>query len=172
MKKLILSFGGASLAILMLVGAVAAVGPRSGPAGDQVRDRGEVPTILGLTEAQVMELRQDGLSLAQIAERQNVDPEKLVEALKVQFAERLEVRVANGAITADRATELRSQLEVQARNMVYKTTIGGMQGAAVGAGPAAGSMHGAGTGVAGGRMGAGPGAGGAGTGICDGTGHR
>ena len=170
MKKLILSFGGASLAILMLVGAVAAVGPRSGPAGDQVRDRGEVPTILGLTEAQVMELRQDGLSLAQIAERQNVDPEKLVEALKVQFAERLEVRVANGAITADRATELRSQLEVQARNMVYKTTIGGMQGAAVGAGPAAGSMHG--TGVAGGRMGAGPGADGAGTGICDGTGHR
>src|SRR3970282_2278119 len=101
-----------------------------------------------------------------------VDPEKLVEALKVQFAERLEARVANGAITADRATELRSQLEVQARNMVYKTTIGGMQGAAVGAGPAAGSMHGAGTGVAGGRMGAGPGAGGAGTGICDGTGHR
>lgn len=168
MKKLILSLGGASLAILMLVGAVAAVGPRSGPAGDQVRDRDQVPAILGLTEAQVMEYRQDGLSLAQIAERQNVDPEKLVEALKVQFAERLEARVANGAITADQATELRSQLEAQARNMVYKTTIGGMQGAAVGAGP----MHGAGTGVAGGRMGAGPGAGGAGTGICDGTGHR
>lgn len=172
MKKLILSLSGASIAILMLVGAVAAVGPRSGPVGDQAQVRDQVPAILGLTEAQVMEYRQDGLSLAQIAERQNVDPQKLVETLKLQYTERIEARVANGAITADRATELRSQIEVQAKNMVYKTTIGGMQGAAVGAGPGVGAMGGARADASGGRMGAGPGAGGTGTGICDGTGHR
>jgi|GEM_PF-5331350 len=48
MKKLIRSLGGASLAVLVLVGAVAAAGPRSGPAGDQVRDRDAIPAILGL----------------------------------------------------------------------------------------------------------------------------
>ena len=171
MKKLFLSVGGASLAVLVLVGAVAAAGPRSDPTGDQVRDRDAIPAILGLTEAQVMELRQDGLSLDQIAERQNVDPQKLVDALKAQWTERIEARVANGAISADRATELKSRLELQARNMVYKTTIGGVHGAAVGAGPGAGAMDGAGSGFGGGRMAAGAGARGTGTGICDGTGR-
>ena len=48
--------------------------------------------------------------------------------------------------------ELKSQLEVQALNMVDKTAMGGMQGAAVGAGPGAGAMGGARTGAGGGRM--------------------
>ncbi|MEX1171544.1 MAG: hypothetical protein WEG56_02915 [Chloroflexota bacterium] len=171
MKKLIRSVGGASLAVLVLVGAVAAAGPRSGPAGDQVRDRDAIPAILGLTEAQVMELRQDGLSLAQIAERQSIDPQKLVDALKAQWTERIEARVTNGALTADRATELRSQVELQARNMVYKTTIGGLHGAAVGAGRGAGATDGVGSGFGGGRMAAGAGARGTGAGICDGSGR-
>jgi hypothetical protein len=172
MKKLILMFGAATLTLLVVVGTVAAVGPRSGPAsGAQVRDRDALPEILGLTQAEVMELRQDGLSLAQIAERQNVDPEGLVDALVARWTERIEARVANGAITADRATELKNQLEVQAQNMVEKTTLGGMQGAAVGAGPQAGAMNGTGIGAARSGQGGGVGAGGAGTGICDGSGR-
>ncbi len=171
MKKLILSLGIASLAILALVATVAAVGPRSGPAGDQVRerDRDATPAVLGLTQAQVMELRQDGLSLAQIAERQNVDPQAVVAAMQDQWTTRIEARVANGAITASEANQLKSQVELQARNKVNTTTMSRMQGAAVGAGP----MDGAGTGAGRGPIGAGTGARGTGpgTGTCDGTGR-
>jgi hypothetical protein len=152
MKKLIVSLGGAALVILVLAGGVVAAGPRG---ADQARVGATVPPILGLTQAQVMDLRQDGLSLAQIAERQKVDPQKLIDALKARWTERIDARVANGALTADAATKLKAQVEVQAKNQVYKTTLGGMRGVAVGAGP----------------MGSGRGAAGAGgTGACDGTG--
>ncbi len=171
MKKLMLSIGGASLLVLVLVGAVAAVGPGSGPAGDQVRGRDAIPAILGLTQAQIAELRQQGLTLAQIADRQHVDPQKLVDALAAQWTERIEARVANGAITADRATELKAQVALQARNMVYKTTLGGMHGAVVGARPQAGAMDGTGSGAARGWRGSDTGTRGAGTGICDGSGR-
>lgn len=175
MKKLLFSLGGASLAMLVLVGATLAAGPWSGSASDQLRDRDRdrdaIPTLLGLSEAQVRDLRQDGLSLAQIAERQKVDPQKLVDALMARWTERIELRLANGALTADRAAELRSQVEVQARNMVYKTTLGGMHGAVVGAGPQAGAMQGTGNGQGDGYHGGGAGPRGAGTGTCDGSGR-
>jgi hypothetical protein len=175
---MILSLGGATMATLLLVGVAVAAGPHSGSAGDQVRDRDRdaIPAILGLTQAQIQEQRQDGLSLAQIAERQNVDPQKLVDALQARWTERITWRLDNDAITAARAAELRAQVETQARNMVYKTTLGGMQGAAVGAGPQAGTMNGTGNGqgagAGNGSPGAGPGARGSGDGICDGSGRN
>lgn len=176
MRRMILSLGGATMAALLIVGVALAAGPRSGPAGDQVRDRDRdtIQTVLGLTQAQILELRQDGLTLAQIAERQKVDPQKLVDALAARWTERITVRLDNGAITAERAAELRAQVQTQARNMVYKTTLGGMRGDAVGAGPQAGPMNGTGngpgTGNGNGPQGAGPGARGLGNGICDGSG--
>ena len=95
-----------------------------------------VADILGLTQAAISDLRQDGLSLAQIAERQKVDPQKLVDALTKQWTARIDVRVQNGALTTAQATALKAQLATRAKDMVYRTTLGGMQGAAVGAGPA------------------------------------
>ena len=160
MKKLVLSFGGAALVVLALAGGAIAAGPPATSGGGQVRDRDTVPTLLGLTQAQLMDLRQDGLSLAQIAERQKVDPQTVVDALKARWIERIDVRVANGAITAAAATELKAQVDLRARDMVYKVTTGGMRGVAVGAGPA-----GVGRGMAG--M-----AGSAGTGTCDGSGRH
>lgn len=165
MKKLPMAFGGAALAILALAATVAAASPSATPtAGSpaQARERGADGTltaILGLTQAQVMDLRQDGLSLAQIAERQKVDPQKLVDALAAQWTERIDARLALGAITSAQATDLKSQVQLRAKDMVYKTTTGGMRGVAVGAGPGAG-----------GRMGAGARGAGTGTGTCDGTG--
>lgn len=176
MKKAVLSIGGAFLVMLVLAATVAAGGPRGQAAQERVQDREVIPAILGLTQAQVQELRQDGLSLAQIAERQKVDPQKLIDALMAQWSTRIEARVANGALTAEQAAQLRAQLETQARNMVFKTTLGGMRGAAVGAGPnGAASGHGQGAGAGQGwRGGNGAGQGGrgagAGTGTCDGTG--
>ena len=155
MKKLLISFGGAALVVIALAGGVVAASPHPTSAGDQLRDRATIPTILGLTQAEVTALRHDGLSLAQIAERQKVDPQKLVDALKAQWIERIDARVAIGAINASEATALKAQVDLRAKDMVYKVTTGGMRGVAVGAGP---------TGMGRGMGGA------AGTGTCDGSG--
>ena len=170
MKKSILALVGASLVTVVLATAVAAAGPAGRPAVERVRAGDTTAAVLGLTQEQVMELRHDGLSLAQIAARQNVDPQLLVQALVAQWSERIDARVANGAITAERATELKSQLQLTASNMVDQTTVGGMHGAAVGAGSGATATVGARAQGAGGRMGAGPGA--HGMGSCDGSGRR
>jgi hypothetical protein len=153
MKKLILSIGGATVVVLTMAATVFAGGPMGGQgpaAGGAV-----VGDVLGLTQDQIRDLRQDGLSLAQIAERQKVDAQKVVDALVARWTERIQARVDAGALTTDEAAQLRTQVQTRATDMVQKTTLGGMQGAAVGAGPRGGGA----------RMGSG-----AGTGTCDGTG--
>ena len=156
MKRIGLSLAVAALAILALAATVSAAGPRT-QAGDQVQARGTLAAILGLTQAEVMELRQDGLTLAQIANKQGVDVQELIDALVARWTVRIDARVANGALTDAEAAELRAQLAVKAKAMVNQVEPGGMRGSAVGAGP----------GAMGGR---GNGAGGNGTGVCDGSG--
>lgn len=167
MKTLRFALAGAALATLVFVATAAAAGPTPGPAG-KGSTADTIPAVLGLTQAEVNQLRHDGLSLAQIAEREKVDPQKLIDALVAQWGSRIDVRVANGALTAAEAAKLKEQLPVQAKAMVYQVTLGGMQGAAVGAGP---GSAGAGTGArmgTGTRMGA-PAAAGAGTGATTGA---
>ena len=177
MKRIAISLAVAALAALTVVAAVSAAGPTPTPAAEQVQARDTLPAILGLSQAQIMELRHDGLSLAQIADRQKVDSQKLIDALVDQWGERIDARVANGALSTAEAATLRAQLTVQAKAMVNQVTLGGMRGAAVGAGPgAAGAGNGAGAGrgagmAAGGAQGARNGMG-AGSGLCDGTGPR
>jgi hypothetical protein len=182
MKRLVIPIAGAGLVLLLAAGAVAAATPAptapvtivpvaaTPPAATPapVQATGTVAAILGLTDAQVMAYRQQGLSLAQIAERQKVDPQRLVDALAAQWSARIDARLAAGAITADQAKTLKTNVAVQAKAMVNQTTLGGMRGAAVGAGPN-GVMRGMGAG--GGMAGAGAGRGmmrgaGAGTGTC------
>ena len=174
MKTLAIPFAGAGLILLLAAGAVAAaspvptapvtVAPAATPAPiatpAPAQTTGTVAAILGLTDAQVMELRQQGLSLAQIAEQQKVDPQRLIDALAAQWSVRIDARLAAGAITADQAKTLKDNVAVQAKAMVYQVTLGGMRGAAVGAGPN-GAMRGMGGGAG---MGAGAGRGGAGAG--------
>jgi hypothetical protein len=150
MKKLAIPIAGAGLVLLLAAGAVAAASraptapattaPAATPA--TANSTGSIAAILGLTDAQVMELRQQGLSLAQIADRQNVDPQRLVDFLVAQWSARIDARLAAGAISADQAKTLKANLAVQAKAMVNQTTLGGMRGAAVGAGPT-GAMRGA-----------------------------
>lgn len=173
MRRLALGMTGAALLSLALVATVVAADPSPTPARDQLRARDTVASVLGLTQAEVVELRRDGLTLAQIAARENVDPQKLIDALAARWTERIEARVAYGALTEEQATELKAQVETRAKAMVNQATMGGMRGAAVGAGPGSG---GAGRGGPGDGAGNGPGAGpmgrGAGDGVCDGTGPR
>ncbi|MHB8960219.1 MAG: hypothetical protein ACYDAN_11385 [Candidatus Limnocylindrales bacterium] len=166
MKKLLTPIAGASLFLMVAAGAVAAATPATpatpapaitapsattAPTAAPTVAPGPLAAILGLTDAEVATLRQQGLSLAQIAARQNVDPQKLIDALVAQWSSRIDARLAVGAITADQAKTLKDALAAQARTMVNQTTLGGMRGAAVGAGP---------NGIARG-MGAGPAANGA-----------
>ena len=173
MKRLTIALTIAAFAILAVVATVAAAGPTltPAPATDQVRTRDTMPAVLGLSQAEIMALRHDGLTLAQIAERQQVDPQVLVDGLVAQWSERIQARVAVGALTADEATALKTQLALKAKAMVNQATTGGMRGAAVGAGPNVNGTAGQGAGRGagnGGGMGT-DGAGG-GTGTCDGTG--
>ena len=178
MRRLLISAGAAALLTIAVVATVAAAGPmgRAGGAAGTVRAGAQanvVADILGLTQATISDLRHDGLSLAQIAEKQQVNPQKLVDALTKQWTARIDVRVQNGALTTAQATALKALLATRAKDMVYRTTLGGMQGAAVGAGSAnaPGYRNGAGnTGAAGAGMG-GRGRG-AGNGTCDGTGSQ
>jgi hypothetical protein len=194
MKKLVIPLAGAGLILLLAAGIAAAASPapatpvaavpvttttpattaNPATAPAPVQTPGTIAAILGLTDAQVMELRQQGLSLAQIAERQKVDPQRLVDALVTQWSVRIDARLAAGAITADQAKTLKANVALQAKAMVNQVTLGGMRGAAVGAGPN-GAMRGAGAGANGGIAGGGmAGAGrggmmrgaGAGTGTC------
>ena len=160
MKRLTITLAVAALVAFAFVATVTAADPTPTPARDQVRPHDTVATILGLTQAQIQDLRQDGLTLAQIAERQKVDPQKLIDALVEQWAIRIDARVANGGLTAADATTLKTQLALRARAMVYQAPTGGMRGVAVGAGPGA---------MGGNSMGMHQGAGAA-NGTCDGAG--
>jgi hypothetical protein len=173
MNRILTSMFGGGLIVLAMAATAVAAEPSPSP-GTQVQARDTVPAILGLTQQQIMDLRHDGQSLAQIAESKGIDPATLVAALEARWAERIDVRVANGGLTADAAAALRDQLELRARDLVYRVTTGGMQGLAVGAGPGSangqgnGAANGQGNGAAnGGRNGATQGAG---SGTCDGTG--
>ena len=164
MRTQILGAAGAGLASLVFAATVVAAGPPTpSPATTQTRDT--VPAVLDLTQAEVQALRHDGLSLAQIAEKQKVDPQRLIDALVARWTSRIDVRVESGALTAADATKLKAEVQTQAKAMVNQATPGGMQGAAVGAGPRSGAGRGAGI-----ANGADPRGAGTGTGTCDGTG--
>ncbi|HEY5434781.1 MAG TPA: hypothetical protein VIK13_06080 [Candidatus Limnocylindrales bacterium] len=170
MKRLAIPLAGAGLILILAAGAVAAATPPpTAPVTlAPVQAPGTIAAILGLTDAQVIELRQQGLSLAQIAERQKVDPQKLIDALVAQWSARIDARLAVGAITADQAKTLKPNVAALAKTMVNQTTLGGMRGAAVGAGPNGvmrGMGVGGGAGLGGGRGGMMRGAG-AGNGRC------
>lgn len=180
MRRFAISLSVAALAVLTVVATVAAASPSPAPAQDQVRTRDTIPVLFGLTQAEIMELRQSGMTLAQIAARQDVGEQTVIDALVGRWAARIEAREAFGAIGAVEALQLKEQLALRAKAMVNQATPGGMQGAAVGAGRGTagdGTRAANGTGTGGGYMGGrgagGNGAGGnagAGNGTCDGTG--
>jgi hypothetical protein len=181
MRRLIAVIGGTVFGSLLLVAAVAAAdptptpSPTPSPSATAAAAHGQtVATVLGLTPAQVTALRHEGRSLAQIAESQKVAVQSVVDALVARWSERIDARVANGALTQTEATQLQTQLETRAASMVSSTTPGGVQGAAVGAGPQNGAGNGDVTRArdgSGAGSGAGNGAGnGIGDGTCDGTG--
>jgi hypothetical protein len=162
MRKMLAVFGGTVLGSLLLVATVAAADPTASPSSGPAASGGTVSTVLGLTQAQIRDLRHDGLSLAQIAQQQGVDVQKVIDVLVARWTERIQARVENGALSQTEATQLLTQLQTRAKSMVSSTAPGGMQGAAVGAGPRNGAGNGDATRARDGS--------GTGSGTCDGTG--
>jgi hypothetical protein len=173
MNRPILALAGATVLTLAAVASVAAADPTPAPAAtpapvatpSEVNRGVMIPAILGLDHDALMALRQQGLTLAQVAERQQVDPQVLIDALAAQWTVRIEQRLALGALTADQAETLRAEVAVRAKAFVNQVPLGGMGRQAVGAGPAAGAGNGihapgTGSGQAGARLGGGRGFGG------------
>ncbi len=162
MRRILAAVGGTAFASFVLATAVAAADPTPAPSANAAPAVGPLPAVLGMTQAEIRDMRHDGLSIAEIAAKQAVDVQKVIDALVARWQERIAVRVANGALTADQAAALKTQLQTKATTMVNSTAPGGMQGAAVGAGPQNGAGNGTGIRARDGS--------GTGTGTCDGTG--
>lgn len=170
MRRIITAIGGTALASALLVGAVAAADPTPTPSPGATTAARPLTEVLHLDAAQIRELRVGGLSLAQIAERQQVALGDVIGALVARWQERIAARVANGALTTTEATTLTAQLQTKATELVERTTPGGMQGAMVGAGPEAGAGNGDTLRARDGSGSNGIGPRGTGDGTCDGTG--
>jgi hypothetical protein len=155
MRRVIAAIVGAAFGSLLLVATVAAADPTTPPGRGATT--GTVAQVLGLTQAQLQDLRHDGLSISQIATQQKVEIQKVIDALVARWTERIQVRLTNGALTQAEADALKAQLLKRVQDMVSSTEPGGMRGAAVGAGP---------NGANGARDGSGPN----GDGDCDGSG--
>ncbi len=168
MRRMMAAIGGTVLGSLLFAASVAAASPTAAPTSSpSATSGGTVASVLGLSDAQIRELRHENLSLAQIAARQKVAVQKVVDALVTQWTSRIQARVANGALTDAQAAQLRTQLQSRAQTAVSSTAPSGMQGAAVGAGPQGASANRDRTRA---RDGSGAGTGGPGPGDCDGTG--
>lgn len=146
MKRLVLSLSlaVAGLAAIGSVAAVSAADPTAPPAPAATPApvvggpaTGTIAGILGLSQAEIRALRVEGRTLAQIAQDKGIDPQRLIDALAAAWTARIDARVAAGALTAEQAATLKADVAVRAKAMVNQAAMGGMRGAAVGAGPGA-----------------------------------
>ena len=161
MRRLIVALAGGLFGTLLVAAAVAAAAPTATPSTSTARTTtGTAAQVLNLTQAQIQDLRHDGLSLAQIAEQQKVAVQKVIDTLTARWTERIDARVTAGALTAAEGQALKAKVQTTATQAVNSTAPGGMGGAAVGAGRGNAGSGNAGSGNAGSGN----------AGICDGTG--
>ncbi|MBN2238603.1 MAG: hypothetical protein JW712_02425 [Dehalococcoidales bacterium] len=80
--------------------------------------------LLGLTEDEVHELREEGYSLAEIAEANGVSVDELVEAIMAVKTDDLEARVAEGTLTQERAEQMMQVMEQRTLQNVTRNQVG------------------------------------------------
>ena len=163
LKILGLSFGMVAIMGLMLGGSVFAdtseetdVQGQHGWHGSQGRGVacGEaVSDLLGMPSEERCELRQDGMSLADIAAEKGVTIDELVEAIMAERTAWVQARVDDGTLTQERADSMIEHMTERTELAVSRTTSGpvewrmGGQGgkgtrfAGVGMGNGARGMH-------------------------------
>jgi hypothetical protein len=83
-----------------------------------------VSEFLGLTEEELHDLRLEGYSLAEIAELEGIDVNDLIDAIVAEKAEALEVKVADGILTRERAELMIQQMTKRTIEAVNRTGEG------------------------------------------------
>lgn len=90
-------------------------GAGHGPGGERGEHRGAAIEIvldtLGITADELRDARQDGTSLAELAEAQGVDVATLIDALVSAAEERIAKHVADGDLTQEEADERLAEVE-------------------------------------------------------------
>ena len=121
--------------------------------GEGVTCSEAVSELLGLTPEELCELRQEGMSLTEIAAEQGVTVDELVEAIMAEKTAAVQARVDDGTLTQGQADLMIQHMTERTELAVNKTTtgpielrMGGQNGkgarhgsAGMGAGP--GGMH-------------------------------
>ncbi len=93
-----------------------------GQRGQRLLAKAEVlEEVLGLTAEEIRAGMTDGKSLADLAAEQGVESDALVEALIEAANERIDEALAEERIDADRAEELRADLDERVAEMVERT---------------------------------------------------
>jgi hypothetical protein len=85
---------------------------------DREADAQEVADLLGVTTDDLRDWARGGGTLAEIAEQNGVSVDAVVELIVQQQNERLDAAVADGKIDADRADELRAEIEARVTTRV------------------------------------------------------
>lgn len=78
----------------------------------------DIGELLGLSTEEIRALREDGLSLAEIAAGQGIGEDELVAAVVAGIGENLAEQVANGNITQERADTFLEQLPDRVATMI------------------------------------------------------
>ncbi len=80
--------------------------------------------LLGLSSEEILQQRQEGLSLAEIAASQGIDESTLIEALVAPLKERLQERVAEGTTTQEQADQMLERATEQATQAINRSGFG------------------------------------------------
>ena len=101
------------------------VGMGGGPWGG-VSASDSVTKLLGIDAAQIVEQRQDGQSLADIAKTKGVDEAKLVDTITADRKAQLDALVKAGTLTQAQADLMLERMQTQIKTAVERTTVGPM----------------------------------------------
>lgn len=80
--------------------------------------------LLGVTVDELSAARQDGQSLVQIGADNGVSEQTIIDTIVAQIAERVDAKVADGSVDADRAAEKLATLEERVTEKVNSTERG------------------------------------------------
>ncbi len=104
-------------------------GPDRGPGGfghdEAVSDASVVARAIGITEADLNTALQNGQTIADVAKANNVDTQKVIDALVQDGLDELAAKVTAGTITQAQADAMKDQVTQRATDQVNGTFMSG-----------------------------------------------
>jgi len=105
--------GGATFAVTGIAGAQGGGQPpaEAGRGGEHGPKLDAAAKALNLSVDDLRSKLRDGKTLAQVAQDQNVDKQKVIDAMVAEATARIDQKVQDGSLTADQANERKSNLQ-------------------------------------------------------------